>query len=638
MANTRFGNFSSLSQGKKPMDAQEAWLMLKQLGLLGQEFVPGATSIRKIMEGKPMEAVDELVDWIPEGRAVQKFADNEEQDWAKNALDAMIIGKPITKGAKKAFEAIERIPKGGKEGFIKLNYKEVMDDLDNYPELVRKANPNFTKKDAEDLQDLVTLSYNVKKGKISNSYFQNKLEQASDDVKEAYGGLYTLQEMKYGREGMPVPENWNSMSDIEKLKYYEKNYIPKDLNPNIAFDRVKKANRTVYNGPDKGITFDDVLTPEGYAELRMQNPDYNPMVKEAKVKEIDTKKAEEKARKEAEKEARWRAEREAAAKKAEEARLAKEAEARRLAEEQAEAERVAREEAEAAERAEAERKAQEEEFERQFREEEASERNRYADSVGTALGMEAVNKDIDDWLLERMIEDEENQRLNRPIEMLQVEDFGDGILHNEGPAAVPQGGRRNTYDHSRQFMDTELKQVPPIDRTGMTYGDDADAMYDIYKAWRDSKPNDRINQVFGYDMAGTNAIRRLKEEARRGKDQSNAMIIATDPYYAAGVVGDSNVRLWNKIDALKAEGKTDKEIREILKDDLNKYQGQIERFKERMPSKGHGSQFDYDGAITQTLKALPSEEARALKALGIDIPEYDELERLGNFYRVFFPK
>ena len=33
----------------------------------------------------------------------------------------------------------------------------------------------------------------------------------------------------------------------------------------------------------------------------------------------------------------------------------------------------------------------------------------------------------------------------------------------------------------------------------------------------------------------------------------------------------------------------------------------------------------------------PSEEARALKALGIDTPEYDELERLGNFYRVFFP-
>ena len=227
---------------------------------------------------------------------------------------------------------------------------------------------------------------------------------------------------------------------------------------------------------------------------------------------------------------------------------------------------------------------------------------------------------------------------DKPIEMVQVEDFGNGILHNEGPAAAPQGGRRNTYDHSRQFMDTELKQVPPIDRTGMIYGDNTDAMYDIYKAWRDSKPNDRLNQMLGYDAAGQKAIEKLNNEVKRSKDPSKTAIIMTDPYYAAGVIGDSNVRLWNKIDALKAEGKTDREIREILKDDLNKYQGQIERFKERMPSKGHGSQFEYDGASTNTLKALPSEEARALKALGIDTPEYDQLERLGNIYRVFFPK
>ena len=189
-------------------------------------------------------------------------------------------------------------------------------------------------------------------------------------------------------------------------------------------------------------------------------------------------------------------------------------------------------------------------------------------------------------------------------------------------------------------MDTELKQVPPIDRTGMIYGDNTDAMYDIYKAWRNSKPEEfkELSERYGFDWAGSRAISKLKERALSEKNMTDKMIKAVDPYYAAGVVGDSNVRLWNKIDALKAEGKTDKEIREILKDDLNKYQGQIERFKERMPSKGHNAQFDYDGATTQALKALPSEEARALKALGIDTPEYDQLERLGNIYRVFFPK
>ena len=118
MANTRFGNFSELSQGKKPMDAEEAWIMLKQLGLLGQEFVPGATSVRKLMEGKPREAVEEFQYWIPGNEAYQNLIRDKEQDWIRNALDAMIIANPTLKGAKKAAEAIEKIPKGGKEGFI----------------------------------------------------------------------------------------------------------------------------------------------------------------------------------------------------------------------------------------------------------------------------------------------------------------------------------------------------------------------------------------------------------------------------------------------------------------------------------------------------------------------------------------
>ena len=214
----------------------------------------------------------------------------------------------------------------------------------------------------------------------------------------------------------------------------------------------------------------------------------------------------------------------------------------------------------------------------------------------------------------------------RPIETTQVQDMSTGILPSE--ASVSRGGTRPTYDHSRQFMDTELKQVPGIDRTGMSYGDDTDAFYDIYKAWRDAKN----------PAEASRALHALRFEANAGKNRANDAIRQVDPYYAAGVVGDKNNRLWSKIEKLRAEGKSDAKIREILKEDLDKYQGKIERLKERMPSKGHGSQFEYDGATTMGLKALPSEEVRALKALGIDTPEYDQLERLGNFYRVFFPE
>ena len=225
----------------------------------------------------------------------------------------------------------------------------------------------------------------------------------------------------------------------------------------------------------------------------------------------------------------------------------------------------------------------------------------------------------------------------RPIETTQVQELSTGILPSE--ASVSQGGTRPTYDHSRQFMDTELKQVPGIDRTGMSYGDETDAFYDIYKAWRDAKQyNPEFNAYAGHDIGGQEALLSLLKEAKEGKKRATPAIKQVDPYYAAGIVGDENKHLWDRIDFLRKRGKSDTEIREILKKDLDKYQGSIERFKERMPSKGHGASFYYDGADTRTFKATPSEEIRALKALGIDTPEYDELERLGNFYRVFFPK
>lgn len=114
----RYGSFKDLSNGKKPITAEEAWIMLKELGLLGQEFVPGATSIRKLMEGDVKDAGSELNDWIPGGKAVQNLVEGKDQDWAKNALDLAIVGKPLVKGTKKAAEAIEKMNKGGKAGFI----------------------------------------------------------------------------------------------------------------------------------------------------------------------------------------------------------------------------------------------------------------------------------------------------------------------------------------------------------------------------------------------------------------------------------------------------------------------------------------------------------------------------------------
>ena len=114
-----YGSFKNLAGDKKGMTAEEAYILLKRLGLLGQEFVPGATSLRKLMEGDIKGAGSELNDWIPGGKAVENLVEGKDQDWAKNALDLAIVGMPLAKEAKKAAEVIERMPKGGKEGFIR---------------------------------------------------------------------------------------------------------------------------------------------------------------------------------------------------------------------------------------------------------------------------------------------------------------------------------------------------------------------------------------------------------------------------------------------------------------------------------------------------------------------------------------
>lgn len=508
MADTRFGNFQQLAQGNKPMTAKEAWIMLNELGLLAQEFVPGATSVRKLLEGKPKEALYELADWIPGNAALQNFVNGKEQDWVRNALDAMVIAKPFARGAKKVMEAVENVPKGGNGGFITVSKGDKLKDILTRAE---EAGQGLTKKEEERIRKIIGY---INEGDAGNrksmSKFLKETEHLNPNERQVLNAFVAAK---------PNLKNKDVNRNLKKLDLGDK---PE------GFDNWPAKERLDFMD-EHGITSFDAGEP-GYGVIHpgtFSLSDYD--------KALYDKALEEKA-------------------------------------------------AQAAQAAQAAKQA--------------------------------------------------------PITMTEVQDLSTGII--PGQSSVPKGGTRPTYDHSKQFMDTELKQVPGIDRTGMSYGDDTDAFYDIYKAWRDSKPDvhtRNVSKYLGYDVAGTESLRNLSREAREGKNRSMSRVRQTDPYYNAGIVGDENKRLWDKIKLLRDSGKSDEEIRSILQKDLNKYQGDVERLKARMPSKApNKSMFNYEGANTMVLKATPSEEARALKALGIDTPEYDELERLGNFYRVFFPQ
>ena len=490
MADTRFGNFQQLAQGKKPMTAKEAWIMLNELGLLAQEFVPGATSVRKLLEGKPVEALYELEDWIPGNAAWQNFINGREQDWVRNALDAMVIAKPFARGAKKVMEAVEKVPKGGKGGFITVSKGDKLKDILTRAE---EAGQGLTKEEEERVRKMIGY---FNEGDAGNRKAMSKFLKETDHL--------TPNERQ-------VLNAFIAAKPSLKTKDMDRNLKKLDLgNKPEGFDNWPAKKRLEYMD-EHGITSYNAGEP-GYGVIHTGTfslSDYD--------KALYDKALEEKAA------------------------------------------------AQAAEQA--------------------------------------------------------------PITMTEVQDLSTGILPSQ--ASTPKGGTRQTYDHSKQFMDTELKQVPGIDRTGMSYGDNTDAFYDIYKAWRDSE-----NPPEAYAK-----LRALKDEAIKGKKRkSTSAIRSVDPYYNAGVVGDKNNKLWSKIKVLREQGKTDTEIRSLLKGWLNEYQGDLERFKARMPSKHKESMFLHDGALTNTFRATPSEEARALNALGIDTPEYDELELLGNFYRVFFPQ
>lgn len=139
----RYGSFKDLSNGKKGMSAEEAYLMLKQLGMLGNTIVPGLGSAQILLEGgTPREALEDLQDFVLFNDAYQNAIRGKDQDWTSNGLDAALLVNPMmkpVKRAKKALAKIEKMNKGGKGGFIvkpefkfkKDSHKEATERLAN---------------------------------------------------------------------------------------------------------------------------------------------------------------------------------------------------------------------------------------------------------------------------------------------------------------------------------------------------------------------------------------------------------------------------------------------------------------------------------------------------------------------------
>jgi hypothetical protein len=638
----KYGSFKNLAGDKKGMSAEEAYIMLKNLGLLGQEFVPGATSIRKLMEGDIKGAGSELNDWIPGGKAVENLAEGKDQDWAKNALDLAIVGKPLVKGAKKVATAIENLPKGGKEGYIRMSNRHADQFYKNrdarhfYLKKLQEKDPSISDATIKELDNIGWGGF-------------NDYESLSPQAKEVLDGIAGVNISGYKR-----PVNWDKMSPEEQLRTFLAS-TPPDFDVRYALDVSNAHRKANYKKPNSGPIYDEVLTLNDLSRLVEEHPellDKIPGKNKAKISDlkndlskqtnsnVDTdlinsnkeredlykaqrereaqeeqrkallkaeqekrlaEKAERKAAEQAAKEAKWKAEREAAAKAAEEKRLAKEAEEKRLAEE-AEKQRLA-EEAEAKRIAdeEARKRAEEEEFERQFREEEGAERNRYADSLASVASREAVDNDINEWLYNKMAEEE---KVNPVASMDEFtgESFG-GTPTVSNPTAPATGKVRPSYDHSREFNGGTFQLLDPIDRgTLKGNGDLGERIFDAQSRFYTpySEPGEYIRS-----MSNGRGFRELQNKTT-----------ARDPYNEAGVINDMNIKLNRLIDRERKLGFTDEEIYRKFKPEFDEYQGKIERYKTRLNSPQ--SMFDYDGAITTNIPASPSEEINVLRSLGLN--------------------
>jgi hypothetical protein len=246
MANTRFGNFSELSQGKEPMTAEEAWIMLNELGLLGQEFVPGATSVRKLMEGKPKEAVEELQDWIPGNAAYQNFIRGKEQDWLRNALDAMIIAKPFARGAKKTMEAIEKIPKGGKGGFITAPKPSRENKLKDFIDASNAAGQTITPTIEKEIRDHIGLVNQMKRNpsRTLQRQISNHYDNVSIEARQVIDGY-----MGQNLGGLQKPAGFDSWPAKERKNFLEERmYTDMHMSPEEVLEKARHAKDENYGG------------------------------------------------------------------------------------------------------------------------------------------------------------------------------------------------------------------------------------------------------------------------------------------------------------------------------------------------------------------------------------------------------
>lgn len=589
-----YGSFKNLAGDKKGMSAEEAYIMLKNLGLLGQEFVPGATSLRKLMEGDFKGAGSDLNEWIPGGKAVQNLVEGKDQDWEKNALDAIIFGKPLVKGVKKAASAIEKMPKGGKEGFLRLKKPVGQNTLDDVIEASNEAGQKITPEIESEIRNYVKA---VENGQGSALLRLGTYDAMSPEAKQVVDG-YMGQEMVTTSK----PKDFDSWSAKKRKEYFENNFfIPEGKSPVLSEKMFRNAKDETYGlgHNDYGVIYPDKITTDDYIKaIDDREPE---LVAARKAEELKRAAQKEKnARKQAAKEAKWKAEREAAAKAAEEKRLAKEAKERRIAEE-AEKQRLA-EEAEAKRIAdeEARKRAEEEEFERQFREEEGAERNRYADSLATVASREAVDNDINEWLYNKML-DEEQANPVTSMDQFTGESFG-GAPTVSNPTAPATGKTRPSYDHSREFNGGTFQLLDPIDRgTLKGNGDLGERIFDAQSRFYTpySEPGEYIRS-----MSNGRGFRELQNKTT-----------ARDPYNEAGVINDMNIKLNRLIDRERKLGFTDEEIYRKFKPEFDEYQGKIERYKTRLNSPQ--SMFDYDGAITTNIPASPSEEINVLRSIGL---------------------
>ena len=607
---TRFGNFKELSQGKKPITADEAYLMLKELGMLGNQFIPGAESIGMLLDGKsPKEAAMALQDWIPGNAAYQNWLNDKPQDWTRNAVDAAAVGIPLAKPAgkalKKGAELVERIPKGSKEGYI--DFKRIAnDERRTIPTSAAKNKnlnvENFLKTHSGVIQKPKNWEQLGEEGRAR--YLATQIQKGKFFPHSSTGEMY----YKTNPNVLDAHDYAEFMNYIEHRPDLASSLAVGDFNTE-AFNKFIAGETPAYS--DKALTNVDVtyLNAKRLLEPDKAEAEQRAYAAERKMErkaQEDLKLAEKKAKEEAkwaEKQAKWRAEREAQAKLAEERRLAKEAEEKRLAEEaeqkrlaeEAEAERIAKEEAE--------RKAQEEEFERQFREEEAYERNRYADSVGTALGNEAVDRDIDNWLFDKLVEAESKAK-PEPITTMDVftgESFGNTPTVG-GNAVQSTGKTRPSYDHSREFNGGSFQKLAPINRSELKgNGDLGERIFDAQSRFFTpySKPGEVLDKMSN----------------GRFTSRPYSRSLVNDPYHEAGIINDENVKLNQIIDFERSKGKTDAEIYRDHKKEFDNYQGMLERYKTRLNNPE--AQFKYDDALTNYIAATPSEEINVLRKLGM---------------------